>query len=293
MHAPVSSLVLLVTAMSCASGGAGHRDSDTDPDPEREERRSSGDEDYDRSAFSSPARGDSSPSVTYGATAEENWNRGEEAFGDEDFAAAQRYFSYIRSKFPYSQYTALSELRIGDCQFARGRHIEAVDSFQNFVRLHPTHEKVPYALFKVGMSYYEQIPGDWFMLPPAEEKEQSAVHDAERVLKDYVERFPKDANAAEGRRVLRLVRTKLFAHERYVADFYRGLGRDRAYVGRLQVIRRSFPDVGLDDALLLEIATVCVRLGEIEEARAAVKELEEKFPASPRLHEARRLAAGG
>jgi outer membrane protein assembly factor BamD len=142
------------------------------------------------------------------------------------------------------------------------------------------------------MSYFQQIPTDWFILPPSEEKEQTAVRDAERALKDYCERFPKDANFAEGKKTLLEVRKKLLAHERYVANFYRGIGKDRAYVGRLQVIRKNFQDVGLDDELLLEIATVYARLGQMDDARDAVKEMEQKFPGSPRLPHARALIGG-
>jgi outer membrane protein assembly factor BamD len=281
------SLLLLVASLGCESGGSSHKrkgDGDNKRDKDME--------DYDRVGFGQPGRGESAPSVTYGKTADENWKLGEDAFKDEDYLAAQRYYSYIKSKFPYSQFTAQAELRIGDCQFARNRYIEAIDTFQNFVRLHPTHEKVPYALFRTGMCYYHQIPSDWFMLPPSEEKEQTAVRDSERVLKDYCERFPKDSNFAEAKKMLLDVRRKLLAHERYVANFYRGIGKDRAYVGRLQVIRKNFQDVGLDAELLLEIATVYARLGQMDDAKDAVKEMEQKFPGSPKLPTARALVGG-
>jgi outer membrane protein assembly factor BamD len=285
-------VLALVFAAACQGGGSGSRRRGSKADDAENEKAR--DPDFDRSAgFGTPGRGEVTPSVTYAHSAEDNWKLGEDAFKDDDFLAAQRYFSYIKSKFPYSQYTVLAELRIGDCQFARGRFIEAIDTYQNFQRLHPTHEKVSYALYRTGLCYYQQIPGDWFMLPPSEEKEQTAVRDAERVLRDYVERYPIDANIADGRKMMLDVRRKLLAHERYVANFYRRLGKDRAYVGRLQVIRTSFSDVGLNDDLLLEIATVYARLGEMEEARAAVQELEQKFPGSPKLNEARRVVGSG
>lgn len=248
-------------------------------------------EDPESAGALSVGPGENIPSVIFGDSADANWKLGEEAFAEEDYLAAQRYYSHVRTKFPYSQYAALSDLRIGDCQFERGRHIEAIDSYQSFIRLHPTHDRVPYALYRQGLSYYEQIPGDWFMLPPSEEKEQTAVRDAERTLRDYVERFPKDDHIADGKERLTEVRKKLLAHERYVADFYQRRGKDRAYVGRLQVIRKSFADVGLDDTLLAEIVGAYSRLGEITGAKAALAELEQKFPASRLIAEARAAVA--
>lgn len=232
-------------------------------------------------------RGDAMPSVTFEKTAEANWAKAEEAFADEDYPLAQRYFAYIRSKYPYSQYALPSELRTADCMFARERWLEAIEAYQSFVRMHPTHPDAPYAYYRVGLGFTRQIPGDWFLIPPSEEKDQAAVRDAERALKDFIERFPSDKHVAEAEKTLAQVRSRLVAHERYAANFYQKLGRDRAYVGRLEVIRRDFADVALDDALLLEIATVWARLGEAEKAKNAVAELEVKYPASKRLKQAR------
>ncbi|MCK6548563.1 outer membrane protein assembly factor BamD [Myxococcota bacterium] len=284
---PIATAVALgfavISVQGCASGGANQKKATDDSEGVIE--------DPDNPGALSAERGEMLPSVTFAEGAEQNWKLGEEAFADEDYLAAQRFYSFIRTKYPYSQFAALADLRIGDCQFARGRFIEAVDSYQNFVRLHPTHERVPYALYRTGLSYYEQIPGDWFLMPPSEEKEQSAVRDAERALTDYVERFPKDDNFTDGKKLLVDVRKRLMAHERYVANFYKNLGKDRAYVGRLQVIRTKFPDVGLDDALFVEIVGAYVRLGELKDAQATLKDLEKAFPGSPRLAEARALVA--
>lgn len=234
-----------------------------------------------------PGRGEVAPTVQYAPTAEANYLKGDEAYQDEEYLAAQRYFGYIRSKFPYSRYAVLSELRIADCQFARKRWLEAIDSYQNFVRLHPTHEKVPYAMFRVGVSYHRQIPSEWFLLPPAHEKDQASVRDAARALADYVQRFPDDENHGEAKELLDDVRRRLMAHERYVADFYKRLDKNLAYVGRLETIRTKFPDVGATEELLLEIVEAWVEVGRAAEARNAAAELEKKFPGSESLGKAK------
>lgn len=234
-------------------------------------------------------RGEAMPSVSYEKTAEGNWERGEAAFADEEYLVAQRYYTYIKTKYPYSQYAVRSELRIADCQFERQRYLESIDAYQNFVRLHPTHEAVPYAYFRVGVAFYEQIPGDWFILPPSEEKDQSSVTDAAKALKSYIDDYPNDPNQAAAKKLHEEVRRKLMAHEQYVADFYSKVDRPRARVGRLETIRREFADVGLTDALLMEIAEIWAALGEAEKVKNAVEELGEKFPASDLLPRAKAL----
>lgn len=239
-----------------------------------------------------PGRGEVAPSVRYAPTAEGNYLEGEKAFEDEQYLAAQRYFGYIRSKFPYSRYAVLAELRIADCQYERKRYLEAIDSYQNFLRLHPTHPKAAYARFRVGKSYFEQIPSNFFLLPPAHEKDQSAVMDAEKALRAYVEAHPDGENVKEASEILAEVRKRLMAHERYVADFYKNLDRDRAYVGRLEVIRKEFSDVGLTDELLLEITEAWAALGEASKARSAYEQLEKTFPESDALEDAKEAIAG-
>ncbi|MBK8011602.1 MAG: outer membrane protein assembly factor BamD [Deltaproteobacteria bacterium] len=238
------------------------------------------DETLEQLGASAPARGEALPSVSFQATAEENWKAGEAEFEDEEYLAAQRYYAFIRSKFPYSSYAVLAEVRIADCQAARGRFIEAIDSYQDFVRRHPSHKKTPYAMFKIGESYHAQIPGDWLLLPPSYEKDQGAVQQAEKTLGDYLKRFPNHEDAERARALLREVQGKLAAHERFVADFYKNLEKDRAYVGRLEVLRRQYAEVALTDELLLEIATVWARLNEVDKTRSAVEELHAKFPES-------------
>ncbi|MBI4819064.1 MAG: outer membrane protein assembly factor BamD [Deltaproteobacteria bacterium] len=227
------------------------------------------------------APGESSVSVSYADTADENWARGEAEFADEDFLAAQKYFSYVRTKFPYSKHAVLADLRVADCLFARERFVEAIDAYQSFVRFHPTHEKVPYAMLRAGMSYCEQIPGDWFIIPPSHEKDQSPVRDAERALAAYVDRFPKDESHEEGKKLLAEVRRRLVRHERYAADFYRNAERPKAWAGRLEVIRKSYADVALDAALLAELTEAWLLADEPKRAKSAVDELITRFPQTP------------
>jgi len=238
------------------------------------------------------SRGESTVTVTYATTAKANWIRGEEEYLDESFLTAHKYYAYIRAKFPYSAFASRAELRIADCLFERKRFVEAVDAYQNFVRLHSTHPKVAYASLMIAKSYFEQIPDDWFLLPPSHEKDQSSVRRAAVALGDYVSRYPSDASIKEGKKLLANVRTRLMDHERYVADFYRNLGQNRAYVGRLQTIKNEYSDVGLNDELLLEMIEVYATLGDHDGALKIETEFAKQFAASSLLPRAREVLAG-
>ena len=134
---------------------------------------------------------DSKP-VTYSLTAKQNYQKGLAELKDENYPEAQKYFQFVKQKYPFSKFAVLSELALADTQFARGNYNEAIDSYKSFARLHPTHEKVEdgYVGFKVGESYCKDMPDDIWILPPSYEKDQSAVIDALRELDDFLKKFP-------------------------------------------------------------------------------------------------------
>jgi len=234
-------------------------------------------------------KGESGVNVEYGATAQDNWKLGEEALADENYLAAQKYFQYIRAKFPYSGLATKADLRVADCLFLRERWLEAIDAYSNFARLHPSHEDAGYAYFKVGESYAQQIPSDWFFLPPSSEKDQGPAKDAARALQSYVDRYPKDKWHVDGVKRLTEVREKLVAHERAVANFYNKIDKQRARAGRLEIIRRDYADVGADDQLLFELVEAWAAVPEKGRAESAFEELGRRFPQSPKTAEAREL----
>jgi outer membrane protein assembly factor BamD len=230
-----------------------------------------------------PDQGESIPSVRFYYTAEENWERGELEFSKKRYLAAQQYFAYLRTKFPYSRFAVLADLRIADCQFEREHFVEAIDSYQNFARLHPTSDQVPYALYRTGLAHYEQIPGTWFLLPPGHEKDQTAVRAAAQALALYLQRFPQDQYVPDAKKAYITVRDRLMAHERYVANFYRKTGHYRGYVMRLETMKARFSDVALDAGLLMELARAYARLGEVEQTEAVMAEMTTAFPDAPEL----------
>jgi outer membrane protein assembly factor BamD len=277
-----------LSAFGCASLSKSQSQKGADKGGEEE-----ADSSEDLDTFGKPAgknaRGQTESTVTvrYEKTVEENWKRAEQEYADENYAVAQKFYAYIKSKFPYSAFAVKAELKLGDCFFARQRYLEAIDAYQNFIRLHPTHKDVGYATYRTGAAHFEQIPSDWFLVPPSFEKDQAPVREAERALRAYVDRFPSDANWKDGDKLLKDVRRRMVQHERYVADFYRRLEKMRAYVGRLEVIRSQYADVALDDALLAEIVAAYAGLADAPKASAVLKDFETRFPSSPLLDKAR------
>ena len=73
--------------------------------------------------------------VTYSLTAKQNYEKGLAELKDENFPEAQKYFQFVKQKYPFSKFAVLAELGIADTQFARGNYTEAIDSYKSFVSL--------------------------------------------------------------------------------------------------------------------------------------------------------------
>jgi outer membrane protein assembly factor BamD len=207
--------------------------------------------------------------VTYSLTAKQNYDKGLEELKEENFAEATRYFSFVKQKFPFSRYAVLAELALADTQYARASYQEAIDAYKTFARLHPTHEKVEdgYVAFKIADCYVQEMPGDWFLVPPAFEKDQTAVRDAFRELSDFLDKYPESKYGGDVKKLRQQVMARLIEHEVYVARFYLDTGHPRAAVLRIEAAIRRYPESGREAELLLVLGQTHLEMGNARRAR--------------------------
>ena len=238
---------------------------------------------------------------TYGGHARQAYQLGMEALADSNFIEAVQHFTSVKNKYPYSQYAALAELRIGDTYYAQDKFVESIGAYRTFVQRRPNHREVAYALWKIGESYFEQRPSNFFLFPPGYEKDRSATKDAVRSYRVFLKRFPKHEQSAAAKSKLKTCRGDLADYELYVAQFYLRQDRPRSAVGRLETLHRGFDDLPTKWRLAsLMLIDVYLKLGErdkegdvfIKDARqrasGVAERIIQKYPKSPAAVEAKR-----
>lgn len=219
--------------------------------------------------------------VAYSKDAESNYKLGMARLEDKLYNEAIKYFTFVKDRFPYSKYAALADLRIADARFLAREFTDAVDQYKRFIRLHPSHEEVPYATFRIGYSFYKQLPKDWFLVPPTHTKDLTAVEDSLKALEGYRKAFPDDKNGPEADKLIVQCRRTLADHEYSVATFYRKRERWPAVAGRLEVMRTSYLGVGLDEEIFAGLVEARVKLKEIDKACAVVAQYRTTLPKDP------------
>ena len=207
--------------------------------------------------------------VTYSLTAKQNYEKGLAELKDENFPEAQKYFQFVKQKYPFSKYAVLAELGIADTQFARGNYTEAIDAYKSFTRLHPTHEKVEdgYVAFRICESYYKDMPEDVWLLPPSYEKDQSAIIDAQREIEDFRKKFPTSPYMSKAAEIRREVLKRLVDHEVYVARFYLKSDHPKAAAMRLEGAIKRYPGSGREPELLFSLGETYLHMCDPQRAK--------------------------
>jgi outer membrane protein assembly factor BamD len=221
--------------------------------------------------------------ITYSLTAKQNYEKGLAELKDENYPEAIKYFQFVKSKYPFSKFAVMAELAIADTQFARGNYAEAIDAYKSFARLHPTHEKVEdgYVSFKVGESYYKDMPDDLWLLPPSYEKDQSAVIDALRELEDFRKKFPDSQYIKRALELRKEVLQRLVDHEVYVARFYLKDNHPKAAAMRLEGAIKRYPGSGREPELLFALGETYLSMNDPLRAKETFQRVIAEYGGAP------------
>lgn len=222
----------------------------------------------------------STATLTYGESARRDYERAFRAFNDHDCLTAEPLFNNIVREYSYSRYAALAELRAADCELQQTHFTEAIRRYRAFIRARPTHPEIDYANFQIASAYYRQIPQDFLLSPPREERDQAPTRSALRILQRFLRDYPESEHVADAVTMQSAILALLARHELYVADFYLGRDRPRATIGRLERLLEDYEGSGLEPQALLLMGRTYLHMSERAHARRAFEELSEAYPES-------------
>lgn len=213
---------------------------------------------------------------------------GQEAVESSNDARAQEIFQSIQATFPDSSFAPLSLLALADLHASKKQTAEAVAAYRRFLRFYPDHTQSPYAMRKIGETYTQEIPGDWFFLPPSREKDQGRIRQAERAFAALQTRFPDHPQSLAAEATHKKLRRRLADHELYVARFYFKRRRYPGALLRAEKILKQYPNVALQDQALWIVGQSAQKLENNPRAQEAFAKLIAEHPDSPLLKDAQR-----
>jgi outer membrane protein assembly factor BamD len=185
----------------------------------------------------------------------------EKLFDQGRYTESGEVFQAVKDRYPYSGYAAMAEVRLADGHYEKQEFEDAYIVYDDFERLHPKNENIPYVMYRKGMCEFEQIT--------AMDREQSHAIKARREFLRLIRRFPEDVYADKAKKNLRQALLYLTEYELSVGHFYFKMGAYEAALNRYTHLIKNYPDAGCYYEALDYISKCRVK---IEQEKTAGKE---------------------
>ena len=218
--------------------------------------------------------------VTYHRTAEPNYKKGLAELKDESYPEAIKYFNFVKNKFPFSRFATLAELRIADAYHAQEKYARPSTPTSSSSSSTPTHKDVTsgYVAYRICAGYMEQIPSDWFLVPPSHEKDQGATQGRDAGAGGLPPHLQAEQVPAQGRRALPQVHPPAGRARALRRAVLPGADKPKATILRLETLLQRYPDAGVDPEVMLLLGKTYMKLDKKEKARSTFAGLIKRHP---------------
>ncbi|KHD88530.1 MAG: competence protein ComL [Bdellovibrio sp. ArHS] len=191
----------------------------------------------------------------------------------ERYEEAIRRYTEVKNKFPYSNFATKAELAIADVYFKQESYAEAQVAYQMFKELHPTVPQSDYVQFRIGMSYYNQLPSSI-------DRDLTLANDAILNLSDLIKKYPNSQYANEAKEKRSAAIKMLAEKEEYIADFYFKRKIFDSALSRYEGLYNNYRNLGFDAKALSRAAICAAKIGDSAKAKKYQALLAKDFPDS-------------
>ncbi|MBC8463990.1 MAG: outer membrane protein assembly factor BamD [Deltaproteobacteria bacterium] len=162
------------------------------------------------------------------------------------FSNSIKLFEKLKDWYPFSKYAILAELKIADAHYELQEYAEAVMAYEEFENLHPRNEAIPYAIYQIGICYFEQVD--------TIDRDQTATKEALSTFRRLVKQFPNDPYANLARAKIRTCLKSLAANEFHIGLYYFKTEHYKGALSRFKSVITNYPDAGVHYQALQYIA---------------------------------------
>lgn len=181
---------------------------------------------------------------------------GAASFMNEDYEDAIKAYTDLKDWYPFSKYAILAELKIADAHFHLGEYPEAIAAYENFEKMHPKNEAVPYIINQIAMCWFNQINTIDRDATPS----KKAMAEFERLIR----LFPENEYSQEALAHIDACIDNMVSHELYIANFYNKTKKYKAALKRYQYIVENYAGTDQSQIALEKIPEVSEQIKAIE-----------------------------
>jgi outer membrane protein assembly factor BamD len=216
-------------------------------------------------------------------TAEQFYKAAKENLDNGSWDAAIKDYEKLEAKFPFGRYAQQAQLEIAYAYYKQGETAQCISAIDKFVKLHPNHPNIDYALYLKGLANFKQDLGPLQGLAKQDlaDRDPKAARESFETFKDLITRFPESRYSNDARERMIYLVEALARHEIHVARYYISRGAYLAAANRAQDAIVRFPNSPTHKEALGVLVEAYDRMALPELRDDAKRVLARNFPEDP------------
>jgi outer membrane protein assembly factor BamD len=166
-----------------------------------------------------------------------------EDFDNQNWDAAIKLYEQLEAKFPFGRFAQQAQIEVAYAYYKQGETASAISALDKFIKLHPNHQNIDYALYLKALANFKEDLGPFakFVAQDLADRDPKAARESFEGFKDLVTRFPESRYAPDSRERMAYLVEALARHEIHVARYYLSRGAYLAAANRAQDAITRFP----------------------------------------------------
>jgi outer membrane protein assembly factor BamD len=203
-------------------------------------------------------------------TAESMYLKAFEALQDKDYTTASETFEKIDDEFPFTKWSIKGQIMAVYANYRLDEFEKTIQLADDFTKLHPTSEFVPYSLYMKGLSYYNKIPSI--------ERAQDYTRESSLSFRELIAKFPDSEYAIDAREKIIFIDEHLAGAKMSIARYQIN---SQNYIGAIKNIEEVITRYSTTNQVpegYYRLIEIYFRIGMKEEALEIIKILQTLYP---------------
>ena len=176
-----------------------------------------------------------------------------------DAIVAAKKFNEAEILFPQSKWAPRASLMSAYSYYSQEYFANAIGELERFLETYPSHERVSYAYYLLGICYYDQIVD--------EKRDLKVIEDAKKNFEKVINDYPKSDFALDSEYKLELIEEILASKEMYLARYYIEREKWIPAINRYKKILENYERTIFIEEALHRLVELHYKIGMIDESK--------------------------
>lgn len=228
-------------------------------------------------------------------TAAEYYKAAKDEFDNHNWDSAIKLYEQLEAKYPFGRFAQQAQIEVAYAYYKQGETAQAVTALEKFIKLHPNHQNIDYALYLKALCNFKEDLGPLARIVTQDlaDRDPKAARESFEGFKDLVTRYPESRYAPDSRERMAYLVEALARHEINVARYYLARGAYLAAANRAQDAITKFPTAPSKREALDIMVDAYDRMGLAELRDDTKKVIARNFPDDPKAHKPSGRTASG